>query len=1231
MNAQKTLKAALCLVLSLVLCLSSIPAASANIADKLDSNVKYRADYESLTEVEDAAAALNIQLEGEGAVLLKNLNGALPLADGAKVTVLGTLADTLYTGGAGSGGQTKPAGDNTPDAALTLFDGLDAAGIVYNPSVKAEYEKPELDPKALTYSGNAYDGGHYMDKADEAAEGAVAFDDNWYAPITDGTGSLDAAQLDGYTDTAIVVISRSGAESQDNDAYNLTDRTTGEAVTDSIDDHYMQLTSSEKELMAYAKANFDKVVVLINSPSAMELGSLEHDEEIDAILWIGQPGWNGVLAVGQILSGAINPSGRTVDFYMADFAADPTWYNFGDASQANAIINGVVESTGSALVMGYDEAYAVDGVTNGDYKFVDYAEGIYLGYRYFETVYAELAEEDEALADEWYANAAVYPFGYGLSYTTFQQELVDVESDLSDAEGSITVTVQVTNTGDVAGKEVVQLYASGEYVEDEIEKAACNLVGFSKTGLLQPDESEEVVITIAVKDLASFDYNDANCNDFSGYELEEGEYILSIRKNSHEVIEEAVLTADETLTWDEDGDEQTPNAMFSAELDDQVWGRYNTQAFSWVVDGEDTYLRRSQMVTEDGVALEEEYEPGSPNALQEQLAWALMDDGENNLFSLEAFHVLNIQENYGTSYYDFDDPITLDWETDVENPWLIDEVPADWTQNSAEVNALGMYPIELADMVGIPMDDAKWTEFMNQLSWDELTQIANDGGYGSAAISTIGKPAIEDHDGPGQLRCQWTTTPDGNGYAWACEAVIGSTWNTELAEQQGNLVGNESILLGVTGWYGPGANIHRSPLSGRNFEYYSQDGVHSGYMLAAVVKGATDKGVHVYAKHAFLNDQETSRTGICTFATEQAIREIYAKPFEIAIKKGNCNGMMTSFNRIGLSNSTAYPIAIQLYEKEFGFDGISVTDAFFNGCGWTPENLVRGHIMPLNSRFLAFPPLQRAEGSWDESLRDGKGALLVRAGAEDESLVESASEYYWVRTTAMQALYTYANSNAMTGLKNSMLLSDRAVPFAAGQSYENVAVYDKSELDAFTADMDNVFGQGKYTITAAGVPASMTYDVAAGTVSGTAPQAAGAYPVTITVQGIGSMSGVSASSTLTISVAAEVDSANVSASFVGLMEMVEGENYVPNGDPTDGANVDKYTSCVYSAAGLPEGLSIDPETGVVSGSIVNPADAGGCYEFTITQTVVRCEDAFIGWFYAGRTLSSTITVHLTVQ
>ncbi len=1240
---KKTSVASLSLVMALscVLAGGSILSTSANIADSLDPNRKYRADYDSMTETEDAAAKLNLQIEAEGAVLLKNKAKALPLAASAakkaRVTVLGSQADTLATGGSGSGGQTKPAGDNTPDAPLTLFDSLDAANIQYNPSVKARYEESSLSPKTLLYSGNAYDGGHYMNKVSAATSDSVEFDGSHYVPAADG--SLHGVSLEGFEDTALVVFSRSGAEGQDNDSYNLTDKASGAAVTDDISDHYLQLTTSEKELMAYAKKNFDKVIVLLNSPSAMELGCLEHDEGVDAILWIGQPGWNGIMSVGKILNGEVNPSGRTVDFYMSDFATDPTWYNLGNYAQSNAILNGADTSAVNvkdSVSMGYDATYATEGITNGGYKVLDYAEGIYLGYRYYETVYADLQKEaGKEAADAWYAAAAVYPFGYGLSYTDFTQTIKSVKGDLEDKDGTVEVTVTVKNTGSVAGKEVIQLYSTPPYTAGEIEKAAVNLVGFEKTGMIAAGASEDVTLEIAVKDLASFDYNDANGNGSSGYELETGDYVLSVRKNSHEVLDSKTLKAAAELAWDEDGDAATPNNIYSQT--ENAWERNNTLAQNWVVDGQDNYLKRDQLILGSGadasVALEEEYSAGNPNELQTQLGWLIADKGRANVFTKEAFHSLNIQEEYGAVYQDYDNPLTTAVETDYENPWIKTNADiASWTQGTGRVNELGIYQIELADMIGVPLTDARWTTFMNQLTWEEMTQIVNDGGYGSAAITTIGKPAIEDHDGPGQLRCEWSTTPDGNGYAWACESVIGSTWNQELAYDQGRIVGNESIFLGVTGWYGPGLNTHRNPLSGRNFEYYSQDGVHGGLIAASVIEGATDMGTHVYMKHAFLNDQETSRSGVCTFATEQAIREIYAKQFELAVRKGNANGIMLSFNRIGIAASSSHAITIQMYEKEWGYDGISVTDAFYTGSGWTPENLVRGSTMPLNSRFLAFPPLQLPEGTWDQTLRGGKGGVLVKSDAEGTSTTESPTQYYWTRTTAMKALYTYANSNAMTGLKASMLLRNKTVVMDKLQDYKpGLAAYSNDELTNFLADMNSVYGAGNYDVSVSGVPAGMKLDIKTGIISGQTPAAPGVYPVTISVRGKGNLVGVTGSTTLNIAISAPVDGSEFAISYKGFVELQEGVNYVPGGDPTNGANAGKYTSVKYTASGLPEGLSIDEITGEITGTIANIKNVGEKYEITITQELVRCEDAFLGWFYKGSTSSITRTVYMTVS
>lgn len=1160
----------------------------------------FRADYDSFTATEEAAADLNLELASEGTVLLKNKDNALPLQTSstkkAAVTVLGTQADTLATGGSGSGGQNKPGGDTTPAKPNTLFDSLDAANISYNPSVKAIYEDPKNDPKALS-NGNPYDGGHYMQKVKSATATSVEFGGSYYEKITDGTGTLDDASLTGYTDAAIIVISRTGAEGNDNLTCNLPNM-------DDPTDHYLQLDSGEKELVAYAKANFKKVIVILNSPAAMELGDLEDDDAISAVVWIGQPGWNGIMALGKILNGEINPSGRTVDFYMRDFETDPTWYNLGNYTQSNLIINGSATgnkvTTGSSVEMGYDEAYNLEGITNGNYKVVDYAEGIYVGYRYYETVYAELVNQvSKDAADTWYNHATVYPFGYGLSYTTFTQEISSISTSSLSKDSTVTVKVKVTNTGNVAGKDVVQLYNTAPYTEEEIEKSAVTLVGFEKTKLINPGETDEVSITIDAKDLASFDYNDANYNDFCGYELEKGSYTLSVRNNSHDVLDEETVTVGEDYTWDEDGNPDTPNNILSQE--DNAWEANNTLSHNWTKDHTDNYLKRYQLIDGGSVALEEEYSLGSPNALQSQLAWILADDGRYNVFTKEAFLALNSQEPK-EAYSDFDNVLTKEFETDYVNVWTKTnaDIPDDWTQNTGVADASGLYAIELADMTGISKDDPKWTEFMNQLTWEELVKIVQDGGYGSAAMDTIGKPAIEDHDGPGQLRAEATVTEDGNGYAWVCESVIGSTWNKDLANKQGKIVGNESIFLGVTGWYGPGANLHRNPLSGRNFEYYSQDGVQGGLMLAAVVNGAQSKGVHVYMKHAFLNEQETSRSGIATFATEQAIREIYAKTFELAVREANANGYMSSFNRIGLSSSVSYAITQQMYVNEWKFNGIGVTDAYYSGCGWDSETMVRGGTLPLNSVFAVFPPATAIEGTWDSSLRNGKGGVTI--SNKDGSQVESATQYYYARTTAQNALYTYANSNALNGLSSKKMLSAKTLSFTKGKMLKDYEVYSPAELTAFKQNMREIYGSDTaYELKATNLPDGLSFDVSKGTLSGAMPTTPGHYTFNISVVGKDSLNYISKTITVNLNVVQPVSSGEtLSVDFKKAVTLVEGDNYIPGGDVQE--NEGKYLSCEYSAEGLPEGFTIDPTTGVISGTFTNQNEGGKYYPITITQT-----------------------------
>jgi beta-glucosidase len=1173
-------------------------------------NKKYFTSYASPEDLFEASAELNLELAREGFVLMKN-DGALPLAEKErKVTVLGSYADQLFYGGGGSGGQFNPGPIPEDEAfnvpmysAKTLFDSLDAVGIKYNPMVKSVYEY--VNPTGVTGGSGAglggssgFEAGPYMQKLDEATADSIEFAGGNYVPSDKSVLYGVESSFKNYDDAAIVVISRSGAEGADN-------ATHGQDYDDGTDSwendptvHYLELQEYEKQLIAYAKTYFSKIVVLINSPAAMELGVLEDDPAINSILWIGQPGYNGIMAVGEILTGEVNPSGRLVDFYMRDFTTDPTFYNFGNNSQANDSYTGNTSlrtSTGEA----------------GGANVIDYVEGIYMGYRYYETVYAELAAIDQQKADEWYAEAVVYPFGYGLSYTTFEQEIKSVkvngvdatEIALADADATVTITVTVKNTGEVAGKEVVQIYndPSATYDPDaNFEKAAANLVGFAKTPVIEAGESVDIDVEVPVKELADFDYMGSVAGDTweGGYVLEAGSYVLSARADSHRVLDEVTLEAADTITWDEDGNAETPNNIFSQPLDDNatnVWAPYNTLAHNWTVSGEDKYLKRHQLLDEEGEVADLSF-----------LAYLQTDE---NRFRSEAFNVLNAQrQDY--SYEDFDNIITAEVETDYPNPWIkTNDDVAGWSQRT-EPYAPFSAPIQLYDMIGVPFDDPLWVEFMNQLTWDELQASLDKTGFRSEAIPSIGKEVTIDQDGPGQLKDAYGSGQignrvegdpankvvqayDGHGQAWVCAVVIASTWNEDLAYQQGLMVGEESIMYGLNGWYAPATNIHRSPFAGRNFEYYSQDGFQAGVIAAAVAKGCVENGMHVYVKHSFLNDQETSRGGLVTFATESSIRKIYSKPFEMAIRAG-ANGTMTGFNRTGLMHQLNYAISIQLYINEWGLDGYNITDWYGSGIGWTHTAMNRSYTLPLNSASKTGgngpDGIYDAEKnmvmvpSWDPTAGGGQGAR------DDNNRVESPTAWWWTRMTVQKVLYTHVNLNGMSNGYRDHYLSDAYV-IELGQG-EEIEDGTKSVFGPYADKVKEALGEKGYALEIENVVNGLSV-ASDGTITGIATTA-GDYTMKVKMRGVGGQHYIADSADVKVKVVSKIDidnltatigeafTANVDQSIVDPddIEVIVGEQTMDDNGKIIGMSM--------SVTGLPAGLSFNSATGVISGTPESP-------------------------------------------
>ena len=936
------------LILVLVSVFAFLATTSITYAFTEGVQAKYGTDFSSYEEELEAASEFNEELAAESFVLLKNEDNALPLSSSEKyVSLFGTRSDNIILGGAGSGG------GSAPDAA-SIKDSLEAQDFRLNPSLL-----------------NIYSG------TDQTAE----------LPLSDIASADQSYAM--YNDAAIVVFSRTGSEFNDAALYSV-------AGHDDLLDHTYSLDVNEKALINKVASEFDKIIVLINSAHPMELSWLEDHEDVSAIVWIGHPGESGAAAIGKVLDGTINPSGKTSDIYPAQFSMDPTWANFKGNIQSQLVV-GVgtdsdtlytyYEGEGSAnnveapLDSGTDgiasndwdyyqysratdslgQTVTVDGPSSGAryYATLDYEEGIYMGYRWYETANADgffdtdshgltvaqrLAAADPKNPADLYYNrldGVVYPFGYGLSYTSFDVEIVSANNSgvnltdgdqLNTAYGQeITLNVKVTNTGDIAGKKVVQVYYSAPYTSGEIEKASVNLVQFAKSKLLNPGQSETIQVTFKVQDMASFDYLDSNNSAHAGYELDPGMYNIGVYDDSHTSLDSLnVEVVGSVVNYDFDS--TTGEAIEVRFTGDGVWDGtrsdldyYDTRRTSLVSETPMTYLTRADF---DGTM------PQAPTPAD--LRWS--DD---------ALLILQSQVYYSA----FNDLPTDPWYKDASDV-------AGWDQaddTSARVD--GKTAVSLYDMSGVAFDDPLWDTFLNQLTWDELRGLISSNRFSTPSLDSIDKPSSSDVDGPAQLK---------DGTFWVSEVNIASTWNTDLVYKQGLFVGNESLYQGVSGWYGPGLNIHRNPAAGRNFEYYSQDGIHSGLIAAAVIKGATDKGVVVYMKHLSLNDQETSRYTVSTFVTEQALREIYLRPWEYAIKLGNANASMSGFNKIGLlSNTSNYELYQGVLRDEFGFRGSSVTDMY--GWGYSPGTTgdmnARLNITPLGSYANSFG--RNIEGTWD--------------------------------------------------------------------------------------------------------------------------------------------------------------------------------------------------------------------------------------------------------------------------
>ena len=882
----------------------------------------YTADYSSKEEVLKAANALNKEIVEEGITLLKNDNGALPLNKQSKITVFGKNSVNIAKGGSGSN-----AGSTEAAKIVDFCGNLEQSGFVCNPVIESFYKDNSKSGSGRPNSPNM------TDILTGFATGET--------PISSYTDEVKNSYKD-YSDAAIVVISRIGGEGYDLprsmfwNGKSYTDWNGTETVPGarSKDDHYLQLDQNETDLINHACENFEKVIVVINSSSAMELGFLDdpshyaYNEKIAGAIWIGHPGLSGAEALGKILCGDVTPSGRLADTYPRDFKQDPTWYNFG---------NNLVEDGNRYITKNAD----------GSYKarkgwFVEYREGIYTGYRYYET------RADEA-GEEWYKNNVVYPFGYGLSYTPFGYEATPSETNTAvlTKDGKLVFEVEVTNMGDTyGGKEVVQLYYTAPYIDGEIEKAHVVLGDFVKTEYLEPGKSTKVTLEIDVRDMASYDWNDANGNGFKGYELDEGEYTFYIAKNAHGWAETDAISFTYTV----------PEGGFTYDKDDAT-GHEIENLFDDVSNHISEYLSR-----------------------------------ENNFANFDCLKGAS-EQAYRVASNEIITALGSNKPNDKStDPWYTTTMP----NQSAKPLRYEDAEVKLWQLIGKSYDDPLWDKLLDQISVSEMVEMLARGNFRTLQIESIDKPLTTDADGPMGFSLFMGDAAVYDTCYYATECVLAATWNVELAEDMGIMIGNEGLVGNekgdgrpYSGWYAPAMNLHRSQFGGRNFEYYSEDGFLSGMMASAVVKGANSKGVYTYVKHFVLNEQETNRsgTGLVTWANEQSMRELYFKPFEMCVKEGGTTAMMSSFNRIGLTwTGCSYPLLTELLRDEWGFRGMVITD------------------------FVTTEPYMNS----DKMVRAGGDLSLCNYGPVEDTT--SATGVAAIRQATKNVLYTVVNSNAMNGM-----------------------------------------------------------------------------------------------------------------------------------------------------------------------------------------------------------------------
>ncbi|MCD8342170.1 MAG: glycoside hydrolase family 3 C-terminal domain-containing protein [Clostridiales bacterium] len=845
-------------------------------------------------ETADEAMDLITEISEEGITLLENEDSILPLTD-TKVNVFGWSATNPCYGGTGSGA-LNDAYDTT-----TFLDGLTNAGIEYNTDL--------ID--------------FYTEYHDTSLPNVGMWSQDWTLPqpyADDYSDDLISGAQE-YSDTAIIFISRVGGEGADlpTDMTAVVDGTWAEqngssgyyagtyddTVNDGTDwdegDHYLQLSNPEEEMVELVCSNFDNVIVIYNGANAFELGFVDDYDSIKGVIWCAGTGQSGFDALGEILTGAVNPSGRLVDTYVYDLTATPTWNNAGNFEYDN--MDEYIEDT---------SYYTFSTSTNGQsVTFVNYVESIYVGYKFYTTAAAEgLIDYDETVQ---------YSFGYGLSYTEFTQEISNFSSDGTN----ITFDVTVTNTGTVAGKDVVEIYFNPPYTNGGIEKATANLLDFEKTDTLGAGESQTISFSIPIEQMASYDTYGYGC-----YVLEQGDYIISINSDANTIIDSVTYTVDETIVYDEDNPRDSDEVAATNQFD--------------YAEGDVTYLSRA-----DGFANYDE-------ATAAPTSYSMSDEAKEGFYNVT---------NYLTA-----EATAADEDADAEYPT--------WGADNG---------VELVDLRGLDYDDELWDDLLDELTLEDAVELISLGGYQTAAIDSIGKYRTNDCDGPASINNNFTGA---GSPGFPAAVMIAATWNDDMALAFGESIGKMADEMDTSGWYAPAMNIHRTAFAGRNFEYYSEDAVLSGSMAANATIGAEEYGVYAYIKHFALNDQEANRLSmLCTWCTEQAMRENYLRAFEIAVKEGGAKAVMSSFNYIGNRWAGGNSELLQtVLRDEWGFEGMVLTDYFG----------VYGYM------------------SADQAVRNGTDFVLVNYATSTSTMqyTESAGAQQAIRTSLHNILYVVVNSRA---------------------------------------------------------------------------------------------------------------------------------------------------------------------------------------------------------------------------